>query len=43
MIITKKWVMECGIGHWVVSNGVQTLTCDDSELDDIILELETAP
>lgn len=39
-MITKNWVVEQGIGHWEVSNGVRTYTCDDNELDETIAELQ---
>lgn len=38
-MITKIWVVECGIGHWSVSNGINTISCDDSELNETIEEL----
>ncbi len=39
-----RWVNEHGEGHWEVSCGNVTVTCDDSELEDTIAELmaETA-
>lgn len=40
MVIKKRWVMEHGEGHWVVTNGVRTLSCDDTELMEVIAELE---
>lgn len=40
--VTKRWVNENGIGHWVVSNGETTISCDDGELNEVIRELEAA-
>ena len=39
-MFTKKWVVEQGIGHWEVSNGYHTITCDEGELDETIAELK---
>lgn len=39
-MITKQWIVESGVGHWLVSKGDVSLTCDDSELNDTIAELE---
>ena len=38
-MITKKWRIENGIGHWEVSNGNKTISCDDNELMETIREL----
>lgn len=40
MNITKKWVTEHGCGHWVVSNGTYTVSCDEGDLRETIEELE---
>lgn len=39
MGIEKKWVVENGIGHWLVSNGQTSISCDEWELDETIDEL----
>ena len=36
---TKKWVIENGEGHWEVTYGDRTISCDDGELSDTIREL----
>lgn len=38
-MITKRWVIENGEGHWEVTNGSITISCDDSELRETIDEL----
>lgn len=40
MNITKKWVVEQGLGHWEVSNGKYSLSCDENELEETVQELE---
>ena len=37
--ITKRWVVENGEGHWEVSNGIYTISCDSNELEDTIEEM----
>ena len=37
--ITKRWINEQGEGHWEVSCGKSTITCDDRELEETIAEL----
>ena len=39
-MIVKRWIVEHGIGHWVVSKGNISISCDESELNDTIRELE---
>ena len=39
-MITRKWVIENGIGHWEVTNGQDPISCDDNELTETINELE---
>lgn len=38
-MIVKTWVVENGQGHWKVTNGSQTIHCDDGELNETIREL----
>lgn len=38
-MIEKKWVVEHGIGHWEVSDGLHTISCDEDELNAAISEL----
>lgn len=40
MDVTKYWVNEHGEGHWVVSNGEITESCDDNELSETIKRLK---
>ena len=39
--IIKKWRNEHGEGHWEVSNGIRTVSCDDYELTETIEELRS--
>lgn len=45
MEITKQYVVENGIGHWIISNGYRTLTCDDGDVEvrETIAELTKHP
>ena len=38
--ISTKWIVENGIGHWEVSNGINTISCDYNELRETIEELK---
>lgn len=39
MNVTKEWVNEHGEGHWLVSNGIYSEYCDDSELSETMARL----
>lgn len=36
MAIEKKWVMENGEGHWLVTYGDMQISCDPGELSEVI-------
>ncbi len=38
-MITKTWIDEQGEGHWEVSCGDITVSCDDNELSEVLKEL----
>ena len=39
-MITKKWVVNCGEGHWeIYRDGKFVAACDDNELNDVLLEI----
>ena len=38
-MIEKKWVMESGEGHWVVTCGDTQISCDPGELSEVMAEL----
>jgi len=40
-MITKRWVIENGIGHWAIylDNKLKA-TCDDSELNQVVSEVQ---
>ena len=38
--MTKRWVIENGIGHWEITLNGKTVSCDDGELTAVIAELE---
>lgn len=38
-MIKKKYVVENGVGHWEISNGNETVTCDDNELSEMMEEM----
>ena len=40
--LTKKWVGTLENGHWEVSNGAIILTCEDSELLEMLDELKNS-
>ncbi len=37
--IKKRWIVENGEGHWVVSNGSYSISCDNDELEETIEEM----
>lgn len=39
-MITKKYIVENGVGHYEVSNGISNIACDEGELSQVIRELE---
>ncbi len=42
MRVTYRWINVHGEGHYEVTNGVNTVTCDCGELNETIAELEQA-
>jgi len=41
--VTRKWIIENGIGHWEVMYKGMTVSCDDGELSEVIRELTNFP
>ena len=39
MDVQKKWVVENGEGHWEITVGDTTVSCDPNELYDTIAEI----
>lgn len=39
-MVTKKYIVENGVGHYEVSNGIRDITCDEGELSEVVRELE---
>lgn len=40
-MITTKWIVENGIGHWLVSCDDYSISCDENELYDAIEEVKS--
>ena len=38
-MVTTRYVVEHGMGHYVVSNGITTISCDEGELHEIQKDL----
>ena len=38
-MVNKEWINEHGEGHWLVTYGNVSVSCDDNELEEVIEEL----
>ena len=39
MNVSKVWVVEHGEGHWAITLGDTTITCDPGEVNETVAEL----